>query len=114
NAERAPLGARFAFGLKPTLASSGLADVFGRRPLRPLDDVELDGIALRKRFEPASLDGTVVHEAILRAVIRGDETETLRVVEPLYFAGRTHSSLREENLSRERNAPSPDSSDTAR
>src|SRR5687767_13855871 len=75
-----------------------LAHVLGGRTLRPLDDVEFDCIALGQGLEAAALNGTVVHEAVFGAVIRRDEAEPFRVVEPLHFAGRTHSELPEEAL----------------
>src|SRR6478672_4978964 len=74
----------------PRLASSGKlelpsacpGDVLRRRTLLPFDDVEFDSITFGKRLEAAALNRRVVHEAILRAVVGGDETETLGVVEP--------------------------------
>src|SRR5690606_28252369 len=66
-------------------------DVLGRRALLGLDDLELHALPLRERPEALALDGRVVDEAILRAVLRGDEPEALRLVEPLHGTGRTHS-----------------------
>src|SRR5262249_54248264 len=40
--------------------------------------------AFLERLEAAALDGGEVHEEILAAVGRGDETEALGVVEPLH------------------------------
>src|SRR5687768_2393446 len=70
--------------------SVDLGDVLRRRALLALDDVELDTLALRERAETAALDGRVVDEAILAAVLRRDEAEALLVVEPLHGAGGTH------------------------
>src|SRR5690348_5543438 len=78
--------------------SSGLTDVLRGWSFWPLDNVEFHRIAFSESLEAAPLNGAVVHEAILRAVVRGNEAETLRVVEPLHFAGRTHSSLRGRTL----------------
>src|SRR5512141_239583 len=71
-------------------STADLDDVLRRRTLLALDDVELDGLALGERLEALSLDGRVMHEAILLAVVRGDEAKALRVVEPLHLAGGTH------------------------
>src|SRR4051812_43477045 len=68
-----------------------LDDVLRSRALRALNHVELHGLALGEGLEAVSLNGGVVHEAILLAVRGGDEAKALRVVEPLHGAGRTHS-----------------------
>src|ERR1051325_8049983 len=44
-------------------------------------------LAEGERLEPLRLDRGVVHEAVLLAVLRRDETEPLRVVEPLHDTG---------------------------
>src|SRR4051794_14229924 len=69
---------------------SGLRDVLRRRALRALHDVELHRITLGQRLEAISLDRAVVHEAVFLTAVGSDEPEALRVVEPLYLAGRTH------------------------
>src|SRR5918992_5241125 len=74
-------------------SGADLFHVLRRGPFLPLDDVELNGIALGERFEPLPLNRAEVHETVLLAVVRGDETEPLRVVEPLHLAGRTHALL---------------------
>src|SRR5689334_17878104 len=68
-----------------------LDDVLSGRALGALDHVELHGLALGEGLEAVTLDGGVMHEAILLAVRGGDEAEALGVVEPLHGAGRTHS-----------------------
>src|SRR5919108_1747826 len=70
-----------------------LLHVLRRGPLLPLDDVELNGVALGERLEALPLNRAEVHETVLLAVVRGDETKPLRVVEPLHLAGRTHALL---------------------
>ena len=52
--------------------------------LLALDDVELNTLTLRQGFEALALDRGVVDEAILLSVLGRDETEALRVVEPLH------------------------------
>ena len=55
------------------------------RTFLPLDDVELDIIALFQRFVTIQLDCRVVNENI-RPVITSDESVALGVVEPFDFA----------------------------
>ena len=74
-------------------SGADLPHLLCRGPLLPLDDVELNGVPFSERLEPLSLDRAEVHETILLAVVRGDESEPLRVVEPLHLAGRTHALL---------------------
>src|SRR5437867_11838520 len=64
-----------------------LHDVLRRRALLALHDVELDPLALSQRLEALCLDRGVVNEAVLLPVLGCDETETLRVVEPLHDTG---------------------------
>src|SRR3990172_5224994 len=68
-------------------SGSDRSDVRRLEALRPLGDVELHLLALRQRTEAFGLDGGVVAEDVLAAVVLGDETEALRVVEPLHGAG---------------------------
>jgi hypothetical protein len=68
-------------------------DVLGRGALLALHHVELHALTLGERLEAAALDGRVVDEAILAAVLGGDEAEALGVVEPLDGTGRTHPVL---------------------
>src|ERR1700728_1759279 len=70
-----------------------LRHVLGGRPLLPLHDVKLHRVTLGQRLEARPLDRTVMHEAVLLAVVRRDETEPLRIVEPLHLTGRAHSKL---------------------
>src|SRR5438874_12225125 len=72
------------FSLRQPGGRLELHDVLRRRTLLSLHDVELDALALGERLEPLRLDRGVVHEAVLLAVLRRDETEPLRVVEPLH------------------------------
>src|ERR1700709_1020353 len=70
--------------------SGDLRDVRGGGALVALHDVELDAIALGEALETRAIDCRMVHEAILAAVLRRNESETLAVVEPLYFTGAPH------------------------
>ena len=49
-----------------------------------LDLVELDSLPLGQGLESLALDGRVVDEDILGAVVKTDKTKTLAVVEPLH------------------------------
>src|SRR5262245_19757253 len=62
---------------------SGLADVGGLKSLRAARDLELHTVALGQALESGSLDGAVVDEHVLAALLR-DEAESLRIVEPLH------------------------------
>src|SRR5262249_9009667 len=53
--------------------------------LWPLDDVELDLLALCQRAEALGLNRRVMDEYV-RAAVLNDEAESLCVVEPLHFA----------------------------
>src|SRR5262249_60745754 len=64
------------------------ADVLRCRALRTLDDLELDRLTLAQRLESLPTDGGMVDEDVLGAVVRGDESEALRVVEPLHLSLR--------------------------
>jgi hypothetical protein len=55
------------------------------RALLPLDDVELDFVALFEGFVAVELNRAVVHEDV-RPIIPADETVALRIVEPLHLA----------------------------
>src|SRR5580765_1832214 len=66
---------------------SCLADVAGLQALRPLHDLELDPLSLGERLEALTTDCGEVHEHVLATLLR-DETETLRVVEPLHSTRR--------------------------
>src|SRR5262249_11193159 len=67
--------------------SSALPDVAGLQALRPLHDLELDALAFGERLETFSLDRGEMHEHVLATLLR-DETEALRVVEPLHGTRR--------------------------
>ena len=68
-----------------------LDDVRGGRALGARNHVELHPLALGEALEPLARDGGVVDEAVLLAVLRGDEPEALGVVEPLHGTGGTHA-----------------------
>jgi hypothetical protein len=51
-----------------------------------LNHVKLYGITFAKRLETRRLDRRVVDEAVLLAIVGGDEAEALLIVEPLHFA----------------------------
>jgi len=65
--------------------------VLGRGALLTLHDLELDALAFGESLEARSANRRVMNEAILRSILRRDESKALRVVEPLYSTGRTHS-----------------------
>src|SRR3989338_1869526 len=52
--------------------------------LRTLADLELHRLPIAERLETLALDGGVVHEEVLRPVLRGDKPIPLLVVEPLH------------------------------
>src|SRR6266536_3519484 len=60
----------------------GGAHVGGLRALRPVDHVELDGLAFVQRAVAAGLDRAEMHEHV-RTGLRADEAEPLVSVEPL-------------------------------
>src|ERR1019366_2798760 len=84
-------GAQPCVLVQRTRSAANLGDVLRRRALLALHDVEFDRVTLGERLEAAALDGAVVHEAVLLPVVGRDETEPLRVVEPLHLSGRAHS-----------------------
>jgi D-xylose transport system substrate-binding protein len=67
--------------------------VLGLRTLLPLADFELDLLAFLELTESTALDRGEVHEAILSAVVRRDETIALLDIEPLHYPGRAHRAL---------------------
>src|SRR5690606_29350520 len=71
-------------------------DVLRGGTLRPVDEIELDPLTLREGLESLHLDRGVVHEAVTGAALGRDETEPLRVIEPLDRTDVTHTSLCEE------------------
>src|SRR5436309_12513268 len=64
--------------------------VLRSRALLALHHVELDLGALAKRLVTLALDGAVMTEDVLAAVVTGDEAEALVVGEPLDRSCRTH------------------------
>src|SRR5712692_3654712 len=73
-------------------ASAGFAHVGRLRTLGTLGDLVLYLLAFREAVEALRLDCGVVDEYVLAAAVRRDETESLRIVEPLHDPGR-HRSL---------------------
>ncbi len=69
---------------------AALRDVLCRWAFLPFDNVEFYSIPLRERLEAIPSNRAVVDEAILLSIVRGDKAKALRIVEPLYLAGRTH------------------------
>src|SRR5882672_10580572 len=63
--------------------ASDLPDVAGLQTLRSAAHVEFDRLTLGERAEAVARDRAVVDEYVLTALL-GDETETLRFVEPLH------------------------------
>src|SRR3954451_13372152 len=74
------------------LRRSDGADVLRLRALRALRDVELDLLVLVQGLVALGLDGRVVHEDVVAAVLLRDEAEALLGVEPLHGA-LSHCSL---------------------
>src|SRR5262245_6853809 len=72
-------------------STTQLRHVLCSGPLLALNHVELDAIAFGQRLEAAALNGGVMDETVLLAVLTCDEAEPLRVVEPLDGPGDTHS-----------------------
>ena len=64
----------------------GLDHVLGGGAFLAFDQVELDLFALGQRPESIRLNGRVVHEAVARPVLWGNESEALAVVELLNSA----------------------------
>ena len=74
-------------------SSVDLDDVLRRRTLLTCHQVELDAITLGQGAETVALNRGVVDEAIPVLIVERDETEALRVVEPLDYACTTHALL---------------------
>src|SRR5258706_11558527 len=64
------------------MTSNG-ANTRSRRTLLALRRLELDRLAFLQRLVAVHLDLTVVREEVLAAILRRDESKTLRIVEPL-------------------------------
>ena len=73
-----------------TLVYSDLLDLRRARSLGTLLDVELDDIVFGQALVAGSFDVIVMHEYILAAVFRRDETVTLCVVKPFHCASCHH------------------------
>src|SRR6478736_8148933 len=71
---------------RSSVSRSERTDVLRLRALRPLGDVELDLLVLVQRLVALRLDGRVVNEDVVAAVLLGDEAEALLSVEPLHGA----------------------------
>src|SRR5258706_3534051 len=63
--------------------TSNGANTRSRRTLLALRRLELDRLAFLQRLVAVHLDLAVVREEVLAAVLRRDESKTLRIVEPL-------------------------------
>ena len=64
--------------------SSRLLDVGGLLALGALNHVKRDFLTFLEGLEAAHVDRGEMCEQVFAAIVRGNETETLRVVEPLY------------------------------
>ena len=90
--KKGPVTRAFCLGsrLIAALAAAGMtlhrADFRSRGALGALRRFEFHGLAFFERLEAGALDLGVVGEEVFAAVIRRDESKTLLVVEPLYFA----------------------------
>src|SRR6478609_3509015 len=73
-----------------TALAGGADDVLRGRALLALHDLELDLLTLGEGPETLALDRGVMHEAILRATLGGDEAKPLGLVEPLHGTGGLH------------------------
>src|SRR5512143_174828 len=62
----------------------GSANVLCLQALRPARDFELHFLAFLQGLETFHLDRRMMAEDIFAAIILGDETKPLRIVEPLY------------------------------
>src|SRR6478609_9615832 len=71
---------------RSSVSRSERTDVLRLRALRALGDVELDLLVLVQRLVAVGLDGRVVHEDVVAAVLLRNEAETLLGVEPLHGA----------------------------
>jgi len=65
---------------------SDLSDVLRRRPFLAFHDFELDLLAFFQSLETFTLNLGMMNEAVLRTVVRGNEPETLAVIEPLHLS----------------------------
>src|SRR5665213_2768314 len=89
--ERPDRKAIWPFFRKVARLLADLRYVLGRGTLLALHDLKLDALAFGEGLEARSTNRRVMNEAILRTILRRDESKALRVVEPLYSTGRTHS-----------------------
>src|SRR5690606_38013167 len=74
----------------PLSARADARYVLRCRALLALHNVELDGLTLLQALEAVRLNGRVMDEAVLAAIVGRDEAEALLVVEPLHGAFGTH------------------------
>src|SRR5205807_3115410 len=66
-----------------------LHDVLRGGALLALNHFELHALAFSERLEALRLNGAVMHEAVLAAILGRDEAEALGVIEPLHGTGDT-------------------------
>jgi hypothetical protein len=67
------------------MALASRAHILRGRALRSLLHVELDGLAFFQAAEAIHPDFGLVAEQVFPSVIRSDEPETFRIIEPLDF-----------------------------
>src|SRR5204863_345452 len=66
-----------------------ILDVLRGGALLALNHLELHALAFGERLEALRLNGAVMHEAVLAAILGRDEAEALGVIEPLHGTGDT-------------------------
>jgi len=84
--------ARLGLGESTTGALADRSNVRGLQALRTLDGVELHFLPFRQGAVALPLNCSVMTENVVTSVILGDETEALRIIEPLHCAS-CHLSL---------------------
>ena len=59
-------------------------DICSLFALRAGGNVKAHPLVFRERLETCRIDGREMREQVFRAIVRGDETETFCVIEPLH------------------------------
>lgn len=67
-----------------------LLNVGGFRAFVGRHDVEFDRVIFRQAFKAFCGDRGEMNEHIRRTILRSDEAESFRVIEPLHFASCAH------------------------